>query len=68
MERGQDAIRAYHRYLGPVADEIARQAPRTSEALRCSLTAFEDLGADEVIVTCWSANLDQFARVADVVS
>jgi alkanesulfonate monooxygenase SsuD/methylene tetrahydromethanopterin reductase-like flavin-dependent oxidoreductase (luciferase family) len=68
MGPARDAIRAYHAYLGDVAVEIARQAIGTAHDLRGALAAFGDIGADELIVACWSADLDQFARIADVVS
>lgn len=67
MEQAQEAIRAYHAYLGDLAVDIAGQAVRTAHDLRSSLATFGDIGADELIVTCWSADLDQFARIADVV-
>jgi alkanesulfonate monooxygenase SsuD/methylene tetrahydromethanopterin reductase-like flavin-dependent oxidoreductase (luciferase family) len=68
MSRAQQAIRDYHAYLGPMADEIARQAVASPEDLRAQLRGFEKLGADEVILYCWSGELEQFARIADVVA
>ena len=66
--RAQNAIRDYHAYLGPMADEIAGQAVATPEDLRAQLRGFEKVGVDEVILYCWSGDLEQFARIADVVS
>jgi alkanesulfonate monooxygenase SsuD/methylene tetrahydromethanopterin reductase-like flavin-dependent oxidoreductase (luciferase family) len=64
----QQAVHAYHAYLGGMAAEIARQAISTAGELRSALAAFESIGADELMIACWSADLDQFARVADAVS
>lgn len=39
----------------------------TEEQIRTALRGFEELGADEVILYCWSPELGQVARLAELV-
>ncbi|WP_313949544.1 LLM class flavin-dependent oxidoreductase, partial [Frankia sp. AvcI1] len=40
----------------------------TPRQIRDALTGYEDLGADETIIYCWSPDTDQIDRLADLVS
>jgi probable F420-dependent oxidoreductase len=57
----------YYGFLGDYAENIAGYAPRTPEALRDTIKAFEDTGIDELILDPTVPSLDQIDRVADVV-
>ncbi len=57
----------YYGFLGDFAENIAGFAPRTPEAIRDTVKAFEDTGIDELILDPTVASLDQVDRLADVV-
>jgi alkanesulfonate monooxygenase SsuD/methylene tetrahydromethanopterin reductase-like flavin-dependent oxidoreductase (luciferase family) len=66
-ERGGDYIRDYYSYFGPAADDMAGSIPSTPETIEGLIQGFDEVGADEVI--CWPtvAELDQVARLAELV-
>ena len=57
----------YYGYLGEHAENIAGSAPRTPEAIKDSIKAFEDTGIDELILDPTVASLDQVDLLADAV-
>lgn len=57
----------YYGYLGDHAEGIAGSAPRTPDAIRDLVKAFEDTGVDELILDPTVPSLDQVDRLADVV-
>lgn len=59
-------IRAY--YNGPFGDHQAANLVTTKTAVRSTLKAFENIGADEVIFYCWATDPDQVDRFADAVT
>lgn len=65
----QEATRAISRYYGgdPAFLQMVLKGLRTSVAdVREAVTAFGDLGADEVMFYCWSTDPDQIDRLAEV--
>jgi alkanesulfonate monooxygenase SsuD/methylene tetrahydromethanopterin reductase-like flavin-dependent oxidoreductase (luciferase family) len=60
-------ITHYYSFLGPAAQQMAKNVPSTPDALRSLIQAFNDLGVDELIIGPCIPELDQIARLADVV-
>jgi alkanesulfonate monooxygenase SsuD/methylene tetrahydromethanopterin reductase-like flavin-dependent oxidoreductase (luciferase family) len=67
-ERGAVYLRDYYDFTGPAAERIAGRFPSTVEAVRATVKAFEDAGADEVVLWPTIAELDQVDRLAELVS
>jgi alkanesulfonate monooxygenase SsuD/methylene tetrahydromethanopterin reductase-like flavin-dependent oxidoreductase (luciferase family) len=61
-------LRTYYGWLGDWAEAVATGAPRTPQAVRERVAAFEQLGVDELIFDPTVANLDQVDRLADAVA
>ncbi|WP_432096371.1 LLM class flavin-dependent oxidoreductase [Streptomyces sp. bgisy100] len=59
-------LRGYYAFTGR-ADEVARGLLTTPERIRDAVTGFTGIGADEVMLYCWSSDPDQVERLADVV-
>jgi alkanesulfonate monooxygenase SsuD/methylene tetrahydromethanopterin reductase-like flavin-dependent oxidoreductase (luciferase family) len=66
-ERASADLRHYYAFMGPMAEQIASMVPSTPEAVKSTIQAFADVGADELI--CWPCiqDLDQVDRLADLV-
>ncbi|MGA5050071.1 hypothetical protein ACPCAK_03465 [Streptomyces cellulosae] len=56
---------AYYAFTG-MADRMAAGLLTTPTAIRDAVTAFDDLGADEVMLYCHGVDPDQVDRLADV--
>ncbi|RSM60052.1 LLM class flavin-dependent oxidoreductase [Kibdelosporangium aridum] len=54
-------------YYGKDAPWVLGRLLTTPGQIRDTVTAFSDLGADEVVFYCWSPDIDQVGRLADVV-
>jgi alkanesulfonate monooxygenase SsuD/methylene tetrahydromethanopterin reductase-like flavin-dependent oxidoreductase (luciferase family) len=67
-ERGAAYIRDYYGFLGPMGETMAGALPSTPEAMRSLIKAYEDVGADELLLWPTVAQLDQLDRVAELVS
>jgi alkanesulfonate monooxygenase SsuD/methylene tetrahydromethanopterin reductase-like flavin-dependent oxidoreductase (luciferase family) len=65
--RGAVYLRDYYGFLGPMAERIAGGFPSTVEAVRATIKAFEDVGADELMLWPTIAELDQVDRLAELV-
>jgi hypothetical protein len=65
----EDASRGYlmdyYAFLGPYAQMIADGAHRTPDAIRATVTAFTDIGFDELYFAPTAARMDQVDRLAD---
>ncbi|GAA1861592.1 LLM class flavin-dependent oxidoreductase [Pseudonocardia ailaonensis] len=62
----RESLGAYYAFTGTPERMVAglvTEAP----ALRSGIRAFEDLGADEVVLYCWSTDPDQVERLAETV-
>jgi alkanesulfonate monooxygenase SsuD/methylene tetrahydromethanopterin reductase-like flavin-dependent oxidoreductase (luciferase family) len=57
----------YYGYLGDMAKGLAGFTPRTPDAIRERVKAFEDTGIDELILDPTVAGLDQVDKLADIV-
>lgn len=67
VERGRAAIARYYRSLGPYAEKVLADLVSTPGELRDTVRRYEGLGADEVVCYCWTSDVDQLERIADVV-
>ncbi|MFJ9783027.1 LLM class flavin-dependent oxidoreductase [Amycolatopsis sp. NPDC101161] len=65
VDRGLAAIAAYYRSLGPYAEKVLEDVLTTPDRLREAVATYERLGADEVVVYCWTTDVDQVDRIAD---
>jgi len=66
-ERTSAYILDYYGFMGPVAQYIAGAALTSSEAIKTTIQAFADIGADELMLNPCIPELDQVSRLADVV-
>jgi alkanesulfonate monooxygenase SsuD/methylene tetrahydromethanopterin reductase-like flavin-dependent oxidoreductase (luciferase family) len=57
----------YYGFLGDMAKGLAGFTPRTPEAIRERVKAFEDVGIDELVLDPTVASLDQVDKLADIV-
>jgi alkanesulfonate monooxygenase SsuD/methylene tetrahydromethanopterin reductase-like flavin-dependent oxidoreductase (luciferase family) len=55
-------------YYGEQAGWAVDRLLVTPSQIRSAITAFGDLGADEVMLYCWSPDPEQVDRIADIVS
>ncbi len=60
-------ITHYYSFLGPAAQQMAKNVPSSPEAVRSLIQAFSDLGLDEVLIGPCIPELDQIDRLADVI-
>jgi alkanesulfonate monooxygenase SsuD/methylene tetrahydromethanopterin reductase-like flavin-dependent oxidoreductase (luciferase family) len=66
-EQASAYIEHYYRFLGPIAAQIASGVPTTPEAVRDTIKAFADIGADELILWPCIAELEQVSRLAELI-
>ncbi|MFJ1596045.1 LLM class flavin-dependent oxidoreductase [Streptomyces sp. NPDC088261] len=67
-EAGTHSVRDYYTTAGPEAAELLASTVRGgAAAIKEVVRAFEDLGADELILNPTSDDLDEVARLADIV-
>ena len=65
LTEARTALEAYFRFPdGPA--QMAGTLLTTPGRIRDAITAFTDLGADEVMLYCWSRDPDQLDRLADL--
>lgn len=60
-------IKDYYAFTGPVADMIAQSVPKSPQAVRQTLSAFGDIGIDELIFDPTIAEVDQVDLLAETV-
>ena len=60
-------IRHYYSFLGEAADQMARNAIASAEAVKDTIRDMESIGMDEVIFLPSVAEMDQLERLADIV-
>ncbi|GHO94422.1 luciferase [Reticulibacter mediterranei] len=60
-------ITHYYSFLGPAAQQMAKNVPSSPEAVRTLIQAFSDLGVDEVLIGPCIPELDQIDRLADAI-
>lgn len=64
VEQARRTIRSYYDFTGR-ADHVANGLLTTPQEIRDAAAAFAGIGADEVILYCWSSDIDQVDRLAD---
>ncbi|WP_248959859.1 LLM class flavin-dependent oxidoreductase [Sphaerisporangium perillae] len=65
VEEARRAIHAYYDF-GGYREKVLMGMLTTPEAIRHAVTAFTDVGADEVMLYCWSPDPTQVERIADI--
>ena len=60
-------IRHYYSFLGEAAENMARSAISTPEAVKDAIRDMEGIGMDEVVFLPSVADMDQLERLADVI-
>ncbi|MFC4530796.1 LLM class flavin-dependent oxidoreductase [Sphaerisporangium dianthi] len=63
VDAARRAIRAYYDF-GGYRDKVVHGMLTTPAAIRGAVTAFGDVGADEVMLYCWAADPGQVERIA----
>lgn len=66
-DTGREKVRDYYSTIGDGADFIASGVRTTPEAVRDAVKDFADIGADELIFNPATDELDDIARLADLV-
>jgi alkanesulfonate monooxygenase SsuD/methylene tetrahydromethanopterin reductase-like flavin-dependent oxidoreductase (luciferase family) len=56
----------YYSFLGPMAEQMAKTIPASSEAIKGAIQAFANIGADEVILWPCIPRLDQVDRLVEL--
>ncbi len=67
VEDAREAIGAYYGFLGDTG-RVLDGLLTTPARIRDAITAFKDLGADELMLYCWAPDPAQVDRLADVVT
>ncbi|GHF89488.1 alkanesulfonate monooxygenase SsuD/methylene tetrahydromethanopterin reductase-like flavin-dependent oxidoreductase (luciferase family) [Amycolatopsis bartoniae] len=67
VDEAKAAILDYYRFAGDLAAQNAERMLTTPAAIRQAVEEFTALGADEVMLYCWSPVPDQVHRLADAV-
>lgn len=65
LDDARARMHAYYSFTG-MADRMVAGLLTTPAGIRAALTAFADLGADEVMLYCYGLDPDQVDRLADV--
>ncbi len=60
-------IRHYYAFLGDAAEQMARNAISTPEAVKDTLRDTESIGIDGVVFLPSVSDLDQLERLADII-
>jgi len=66
VDEARSAILAYYGFGGELAAQTAARMLTTPAAIRDTVAAFADLGADETIFYCWSPDPAQVDRLAQL--
>jgi alkanesulfonate monooxygenase SsuD/methylene tetrahydromethanopterin reductase-like flavin-dependent oxidoreductase (luciferase family) len=67
VERAGEYIRHYYASAGPIADTLANAVPSTPDAIKATIGAFADIGADELVLAPCIPEVDQVDRLAEIV-
>jgi alkanesulfonate monooxygenase SsuD/methylene tetrahydromethanopterin reductase-like flavin-dependent oxidoreductase (luciferase family) len=65
-ERAGEYLRNYYAFMGQRADFIANAIPTTPEAVKAAISAFSDVGVDELVFWPCIPDLDQVDRLAQL--
>jgi alkanesulfonate monooxygenase SsuD/methylene tetrahydromethanopterin reductase-like flavin-dependent oxidoreductase (luciferase family) len=66
-ERARQEIYDYYSVFGPFAEYRAKALRTTCQEVREAITAFAEIGTDELIFYTWSADPEQIDRLADII-
>ena len=66
-ESGKRNVHDYYSVTGEFADLVAANVSDTPEKVRAAIKAFEELGADDVILNPATDDIDDLDRLADIV-
>jgi alkanesulfonate monooxygenase SsuD/methylene tetrahydromethanopterin reductase-like flavin-dependent oxidoreductase (luciferase family) len=66
-DKGRAAIADYYAFSGPFADTVIAGVRTTAESIRQTIAEYEEIGADELILNAGVAELDEIARLAEIV-
>jgi len=66
-ERASAYLGNYYSFLGPMVDVMINSLPLTIDAIKARIQAYEDIGADEVIIWPCTPDLEQFDQLAELV-
>ncbi|BET46478.1 LLM class flavin-dependent oxidoreductase [Kitasatospora aureofaciens] len=64
VERARRNLRAYYAFTGR-AEYMTKGLLTGAREIRAAVDAFRSIGADEVVLYCWSSDPDQVDRLAD---
>jgi hypothetical protein len=67
VERASAYIRKYYSFMGPVADMMVNTLPSSPEAVKGAISAFADVGLDELVLWPCIPDLDQVDGLAKLV-
>jgi alkanesulfonate monooxygenase SsuD/methylene tetrahydromethanopterin reductase-like flavin-dependent oxidoreductase (luciferase family) len=65
-ERAGAYLRNYYSFMGPMVDGMVNNLPLTIDAIKARLQAYEEIGADEVIIWPCTPDLEQFDQLAEL--
>jgi len=66
-ERAKEYILDYYAFLGDFAKQMADWIPKSPDALKATVQAFEDVGVDELILDSTVDDPDQVDKLAEIV-
>ncbi|MDQ3641964.1 MAG: TIGR03619 family F420-dependent LLM class oxidoreductase [Actinomycetota bacterium] len=66
-ERSEAYLRDYYAFLGDWAEPVAQSAARSPDDVRARLSAFREVGADELVFDPTVADPEQVDRLADAI-
>ncbi|KAF2776369.1 F420-dependent reductase [Streptomyces sp. OM5714] len=66
VERARRALGDYYAFTGR-AEYMTKGLLTTAREIQAAVDAFRDIGADEVVLYCWTSDPDQVDRLADAV-
>ena len=65
-ERAGAYLRNYYSFIGPMVDGMINSLPLTTDAIKGRIQAYEEIGADEVIIWPCTPDLEQFDQLAEL--
>jgi alkanesulfonate monooxygenase SsuD/methylene tetrahydromethanopterin reductase-like flavin-dependent oxidoreductase (luciferase family) len=66
QERAGAYLHNYYSFLGSMVEMMINSLPLTIDAIRARFQAYEEIGADEVIIWPCTPDLEQFDQLADL--
>ncbi|MFG2491642.1 LLM class flavin-dependent oxidoreductase [Streptomyces caniferus] len=66
LDRAREELRAYYR-PSDYTDHVVKGLLTTAAQIRAAVAAYRAIGADEVMLYCWSPDPDQVERLAEAV-